>query len=304
MTTNPGKLCIIVLIHDREQMSALCLRSLLLCRFRPLKIIAVDNGSRPVVGRMLERYRVHAQTRGIEVETLRFEHNEGALRTRNCALGRCDGEWTVLLDNDTILRDYQVFEKLTGFLCKHPQVGIVAPKFVYAAEPYRIQSAGGGVTRDGTCFLIGRGAERLAPEFTRTSSVPWVLSACMAMPAALVERLGPLDEAFHPIGFEDVDYCFRARALGYEVVYLAETEIYHVENTTTATVTEWNPAVVARKNKRIFRRKWGFLLGHEPSIDQCVYAFSDQPNVPLFALQDVPTYGRGESTHDNPDLDV
>ena len=288
MSSSLKKISIVILVHNHEHISRFCLNSLLNSRYRPLQIVLVDNGSSLAVGRMLERFARYSHTLDIETDIVRFDTNNGTIYTRNAALERCNGEWIAFLDNDTILRDCRMFEKMTHFLDSHPEVGIVAPKFVYAAAPYRIQSAGGGVTRDGTCYLIGRGADRAAPEFSCNRSVPWVLSACMLMSANLVNQLGSLDTRFHPVGFEDVDYCFRARVRGLEVVYLADTEIYHVECTTTGSAVLGPKIRLARRNKRMFRKKWGFLFPKDMAIEDIAYAYSEQPRVPLHELHNLP----------------
>lgn len=42
------------------------------------------------------------------------------------------------------------------------------------------------------------------------------------------QRLGGLDEAFYPIWFEDVDFCYRASALGYQTRYLPKVAAEHL----------------------------------------------------------------------------
>lgn len=285
------RLSLIILVHNHENVTALCLKSLLLASYRPLQIVLVDNGSNERIGRLFRQFQDRAAKKGIEIEIIKFATNCGTIRTRNIALQRATGRWVALLDNDVIMRDLKVFEKLIAFLERHPNVGIVAPKFVYAMKPFRIQSAGGGVTSDGTCYLLGRGADKDAPEFNETRIVPWVLSACMMMNMDLVRLLGPLDEVFHPVGFEDVDYCFRARAVGKAVVYLSETEVYHVENTTTASITEWNTTKVLQRNKRIFRKKWRSLLPRDHLVEDVGYAYSPQPRVAIWAMNNLPMFG-------------
>ena len=111
----------------------------------------------------------------------------------------CQGDYVAFLDNDVIVRSRSLFECLVGHLREHPTAGIVTPKFVYPCPPFRIQCAGGGITREGDCFLLGRGAERGNPEFNYLKRCAWAISACMVLPAELIRTLGPMDEVFNDI---------------------------------------------------------------------------------------------------------
>ena len=52
--------------------------------------------------------------------------------------------------------------------------------------------------------------------------------ACMLVRRSVYEALGGLDEGL-PTAFNDVDFCLRARGLGYSVVFAASVELIHHE---------------------------------------------------------------------------
>ena len=43
----------------------------------------------------------------------------------------------------------------------------------------------------------------------------------------LFERLGGFDERYNPYGFEDYDFCLRARRLGYRTLYSPGARLHH-----------------------------------------------------------------------------
>jgi GT2 family glycosyltransferase len=284
----PALLSVIVVGFNKGELSARCLAGLLESTWRPLELIFVDNGSTDRTREILAEYEGAAISAGIRLTVLHLPRNTGSIVPRNVALRHCAGRYVSLLDNDAIIRSRDIFEVLIDFLDTHPTVGIVTPKFLYPSPPFRIQCAGGAVTREGFCYLLGRGAEREDPEFNHPVGLAWAISACMVMPAHVAERLGPMDEALSPTGFEDTDYCFRCRALGLEVAYVPEAEIYHAENTTTFGTPGLKIHAVMRRNQRLFGRRWRHMFPAEPSVRHLPPLHSRQPATPIWALRGLP----------------
>jgi GT2 family glycosyltransferase len=283
-----GSLSIIIVAHNKAYISEICLRSLLEATFRPIEVIFVDNGSSDRTSTMLEGFRATADERGIHFRSIRLERNFGGIIPRNQAMQACDGDWIAFLDNDVIIRSRSIFEDLILALVENPKVGVVTPKFVYPCPPYRIQCAGGGITREGDCYLIGRGAERDQPEFNYIARRAWAISACMVMSADLIRMIGPMDEVFNPIGCEDVDYCFRVRVRNRDVIYLPGVEIYHLENTSTFGTPTLNIQKAMKRNQRIIKRRWAHMFPPEPSVKDELLAQIAPPRVPVWMLDRLP----------------
>ena len=58
-----------------------------------------------------------------------------------------------------------------------------------------------------------------------------VTAACMMVRRSLFEQLGGFTEQL-AVAFNDVDFCLRAREIGYLVVYDPYVELYHYESKT------------------------------------------------------------------------
>ena len=56
--------------------------------------------------------------------------------------------------------------------------------------------------------------------------VDWVLGACLMIRRQAWEAVGPLDEGFF-MYYEDIDWCYRARAAGWDVYYLPQAHVLH-----------------------------------------------------------------------------
>jgi len=282
---NLPSLSIVMIAHNKAHVTRLSLRSLLSLTFRPLEVVFVDNGSTDATPALLEEFAAAAAGHGILSRTLHLPDNMGAIIPRNMATRICSGDFIAYLDNDVMVRSRTLFEILVGKFHGNPEAGVTTPKFVYPCPPYRVQCAGGGITREGDCYLIGRGEERDRPEFNRPASCAWTISACMVMPTDLIRAIGPMDEVFHPIGCEDVDYCFRVRARNRQVLYCPEAEIYHLANTSTYNTPNLKIGRLMKRSNRIIKRRWRHMFPGDPSIKDLPLVHIPMPRVPLWMLE-------------------
>lgn len=256
---------IIILHHNKADYSRACLDSLLNATARPLEVINVDNGSRDATPTLLDDWERRAGELGIETKRLRYSANIGAIAGRNNAMAVATGDFLVFLDNDTVVVQPRWLEQLRGFLTAHPGAAIVTPKLLFPWEPYSIECCGCGVSARGRIQYIGRGEAR--DSVTEPFEIQCAISAAWMMPRSVYETLGALDEVYSPVQFEDLDYCYRARAAGFTVHCAPETEIYHFEHTTTAQSDDINFRYVTTKNGMTFKARWEsvFREEHGPS---------------------------------------
>lgn len=262
---------VIVLHHDKSEYSRACLESLLHSTVRPLEIINVDNGSRDATPQVIEDWMTAAQQSGIEAVSRRFETNIGAVRGRNAALGIARGAHIVFLDNDTLVAQRDWLEKLRDFLDEDARRAIVAPKMVFPFAPFTVECCGCGVSARGRIRYIGRGESRDAIQ--EPQPVQCAISAAWMMPRAWSDKIGLLDEAYSPVQYEDLDYCYRARALGGEVWTQPAVEVFHFEHTTTSKSDDINFKYVTTKNGMLFKRRWSSVFCNEdgPTEDEAAW---------------------------------
>jgi GT2 family glycosyltransferase len=262
-TPEPPLISIIVLSHNKVEHTRRCFRGLLQSTYRPFEIIAVDNGSTDATATLYATFGVEARAASVAFRPTRNETNVGAATGRNMALEMVEGDYVVFLDNDVVPRTRSWLERLLGALQADKGLGIVGPKLIYPTLPYLIQFAGGAVTPTGWVHFVGRGEPRDAAAFNEPREVQCLISACWMMPWGLYDELGPLDEGFNPVQFEDIDYCYRARHAGYRILYLPSVEMYHFENVTSGDTPTINYTYVTVKNGMRFKKKWKFMFETE-----------------------------------------
>lgn len=249
-------LSVIVLNFNKVDYSRLLLESLLETRGVELELILVDQGSTDATPALLESFAGVAAGRGWPTRILRFETNRGAIVGRNEAMAVAAGSHFAFLDNDTQVRQRDWAARLLARLEAEPDLGIVSPKLVFPWAPYPIEFAGCEVTPGGRILYRGRGEPRDAPDFCLPRDCPCLISACWVFRRQLYDTLGGLDEVFSPVQFEDLDFCYRARAAGWRCAVEPGVEMYHWEHTTTAGSRQINFQLVTLRNGRTFKQRW------------------------------------------------
>ena len=156
-------------------------------------------------------------------------------------------------------------DHLIAYAETHPTVGVVGPKLLLLDG-----------TLDAACrrsfpsptvsFYRMSGLSKLFPRSPRfgrynltyldpdvETEVDSVVGAAMLVRTAVVREAGLLDEAFFMYG-EDLDWCYRIKALGWRIVYLPRAVIHHHKR--AASTRRAIPSIRAFYDAmRIFHRK-------------------------------------------------
>lgn len=213
-------LSVIVVSYNVRDLLRDCLRSLRAASAElALQVLVVDNGSADGSAAMVAREFP-------EVELLDPGRNLGFSAANNAAIERAAAPVILLLNPDTAVPP-GTLPALLAFLEARPQGGIVGPRllnsdgsFQPSAWPQPTLSA---VLRDHLLPPRWRRHAAAAPDQPRT--VGWVSGAALLTQRAVIDRIGPLDEAL--FWSEDVDFCRRAAAAGWEVWYAPEIALTH-----------------------------------------------------------------------------
>jgi N-acetylglucosaminyl-diphospho-decaprenol L-rhamnosyltransferase len=151
--------------------------------------------------------------------------------------------YVLLLNADTIVRPGALSE-LVKFMDAHPQVAIAGsaledPDGVVRSGAYRFLSVLGEAERTLAFGPLSRLLERwkIAPApGTTCRPVDWVSGASMIIRREFLERDGLLDEDLYTY-FDDVDMGLRAWRAGWEVWYVPQSVVMHLEGQATGIST-------------------------------------------------------------------
>ncbi len=167
-----------------------------------------------------------------DIKVIRFDSNYGFTGGYNRALREIDADYYVLLNSDVEVTDGWL-DPLVGFLEENPDAGICQPKVRSVAEPDRFEyagAAGGFIDHFGYPFCRGRilsNLEKDTGQYDEAVECFWATGACMVVRSALYHHLGGLDESFFA-HMEEIDFCWRAKLLGYQVWCVPASTVYHV----------------------------------------------------------------------------
>ncbi len=214
------KVSVIIPIWNGSEYLNACLDSLIAHDYPIFEIIAVDNASVDGSAELIAR-------RYPQVRLIRNAVNLGFAGGCNAGLKAAHGDILVLLNQDTIVQPGWL-QALVKALQK-TKIGVVGCKMLYP-DGRTIQHAGGWIEWPlGLAHHYGQG-EQDKGQWDESRPVDYVTGAAMAFRRDVLENVGYMDEGFWPAYYEDVDFCFRARQIGYEIWYIHESLLLHFEN--------------------------------------------------------------------------
>ena len=258
---------IVILGHNGADYTARCLDSILASDPLPEAVVAVNNGSTDHTQEVLDDRRQAFADAGIQLTLLANDHNAGCSEARNAAWKHATTAYTMFLDNDTAARSIDWLARLAEHLDNNPELGVIAPAMVYPWKPHLIQCAGVDLNPAGRIRFRGRGEARGTTPFDVYGEFPALISACWMMRNDLLAKTGGLDPLFHPVQYEDLDFCMRVRELGLACACDPTIEVYHFEGTTTASRGRDDYVRTILANSAKFRERWHEQLKNLPNDD-------------------------------------
>jgi hypothetical protein len=203
-----------------------CVRSLLE-QTSPVEVLVVDNAS--------QRNQEALDTLAAEFPPMRIarlDRNYGFAGGMNRGVAMVETDFVLLLNNDVTLEPGAVEEMRRVIDLDEKVIGI-APKIMLERHPCYIDAIGNAIDPQGSAFNIGIGQLDVG-QYDR---VERAFGACFA--ATLLRRkafdpglVGPLEERFF-MYYEDVDWCFRANALGFQFLTAPMAVVHHTHSMST-----------------------------------------------------------------------
>jgi GT2 family glycosyltransferase len=196
-----------------------------------LRTLVVDNASTDG-----SPERVREAFPGVELlvlaENRRFAggNNEGLRRALD------GGADAVMLLNNDVVADPKLIEKLLAALDEQPQAGAAAPLIYFAPPTDRIWY-GGGHCRPWLAHSSHRGLRtRDHGQYRSIEDTGYLTGCCLLATAEAWRKVGLLDERYF-IYAEDADWCLRARAAGFRLLFVPTARLWHRVSASSANAT-------------------------------------------------------------------
>lgn len=208
----------------------------------PSTVTVVDNASGDGVVEAIRGQFPH-------VRVVELEQNVGFSTANNVALRDCSADQVLLLNPDTEIWP-GVLDRMVCFLGEHPRAAVVGCRLVRrdgsfdhaAKRSFPTVASSLRYFRPGT----RAGSGYLAPEVPEqgVGLVDAVNGAFALVRKAAMDEVGLLDEGFWMYG-EDLDWCYRFKRAGWQVLYNGQTTTLHVKGG-------------AAGSRRRLRQNWAF----------------------------------------------
>lgn len=246
MTSRPTA-SIIILTYNNLEYTRLCLESIYAKTEAPdFELILVDNASTDGTPVYLKAFAAEKDN----VKLILNQENAGFPRGNNQGLAIAEGQYLVLLNNDTV-----VTEGWLSGLIRHLQdatVGMVGP----------VTNSSGNETRIAVEYQDLEEMPAFALAYTRAHQgqsfeISMLPFHCVAIRKEIFEQTGQLDERFNLGMFEDDDYAIRLQEQGLKLLCAEDVFIHHWGSASFSTLGRAEYRRLFEENRQKFEQKWG-----------------------------------------------
>lgn len=244
---------VIVITYNNLDLTRACLDSIArYSDYSNLEIIVVDNASSDGSPEFLQKWTEGAGNRHLILNP----DNRGFAAANNQGLELAQGEYLVLLNNDTEVT-VGWLRGLMNHLRTDSTLGMIGPVTNNIGNEARIKLS----------YANSDEMRRMARSYTlrhmgETFPIRTLAFFCVMLPRHVYVKVGHLDEAFGLGFFEDDDYCRRVEQLGLRIVCSEDVFIHHHLSASFDKMKNHERQALFEQNKDIYEAKWGVWVPH------------------------------------------
>ena len=232
---NTKKVSVVIVNWNGWKDTLVCLASLAKVKKKNVRLsaVVVDNGSTNDSVAILSR-----EFPGVTI--LETGKNLGFTGGNNFGIRYAldhGADFVWLLNNDTFV-DPNVLSMIPAF--DDPAVGICGSKIYFAPgrefhrDRYKENDRGnvlwyaGGIVDWANMYASHRGVDEVdRGQYDTGGETPFITGCSMVIRREVIDRIGLLDDRYY-LYLEDLDYCLRARAAGFRLLYAPSSVLWHV----------------------------------------------------------------------------
>jgi GT2 family glycosyltransferase len=247
------KVSLIIVTYNNLDLTRECLASIdAHSQYDNLEVIVVDNASTDGSPAFLERWASVDSRRMLILNS----ENRGFAAANNQGLNLADGDFLVILNNDTYVTPGWV-RTLMGHLRRDNNIGMVGPVTNNIGNEAKIDISYGDMNE-----MLVVSAAYTRRHIGKTYPLRTTAFFCAMMSRETFDQVGLLDEAFGRGFFEDDDYCRRIEKTGRRVVCAEDVFIHHYLSASFDQINQKDRRELFEENKKIYEGKWGEWLPH------------------------------------------
>lgn len=216
------KITIVILNWNGKQDTLECLESVVKIDYDNYQIVVVDNGSTDDSVIMIkEQYP--------EVMLIENNANLGYAEGNNVGIRYAVSEQTdylLLLNNDTIV-DRNLLKNFLEASQAHPKAGILGGKIYYFDPPNKIWFAGGlwNLEKAESEHIAGNQIEDNI-SWNEIKEIDYACGCALLIKIEVIHKIGLLESRFF-LTWEELDWCYRAKKMGYQCLFVPQAIVWH-----------------------------------------------------------------------------
>lgn len=230
-----------------------------------IEIIVIDNATKEKVGASLSKSFV-----GLRI--IRREENGGFGENNNLGMRIAKGRYILLLNDDTQIKDTNIFKQMLNWMDNHPDVGVSSCALLNP-DGKTYQGSGGSFPTLARVFawmtflddipFLDKMIKPYHPMhglsplntnedyFKKQHEQDWVTGAFYLIRRSALDEVGLFDEDFF-LYVEEVELSYRFKRAGWKVWYLPQWKIIHFGS---ATIGSERALIFEMQNIKLFYRK-------------------------------------------------
>lgn len=220
------KVAVVILNWNGKQDSLNCIRSVRALEYGNIEIIVVDNGS--IDGSV---DAIHAFYPGVRL--IATGKNLGYAGGNNVGMREAlahGANFVLVLNNDATVSP-NLIDCFLSASAKEPLAAAFSAKIYYQSRPDIIWYAGARwMQRLGRFVHLGHGEQDDGLTYNNLEETDYASGCALFTSARVIKRVGLLDEKYF-LMFEEADWCYRARSLGYKIFFVPEAKVWHKVST-------------------------------------------------------------------------
>ena len=266
-----ARLWIVIVNYRTAGLAIDCLHSLAaeLAQFASMRTVLVDNASGDG---SVETLQAAIERQGWQqwASVIAAERNGGFAYGNNVGIAEAlraphRPDYVMLLNPDTIVHAGAI-RALVDFMDAHPRAGIAGSLLENAeggtdCSAHNAFSPIGELVAGASLGIVARAFSRYdvsPPSRAAAHECDWVSGASLMVRTPVFEKTGLMDEQYF-LYFEEADFCVRVREAGWQVWFVPESRVVHLEGAATGIreVVRRRPRYWYESRRRYFIKHFG-----------------------------------------------
>jgi GT2 family glycosyltransferase len=218
MMKNP-LVSIVILNYNAGELLINCVKSVFQTKYSNFEVILVDNVSS-------DNSHIKCKEKFMKIKLIENSENFGYCEGNNIGIRNANGEFIVILNPDTEVKDSWLDELILAY--NKNGDGLYQPKILSLYEKDELQSTGNMIHLFGFGFARDKGIKD-QNQFNEIEKIGYASGTCLFTSSKTLKKIGLLDP-FLFLYHDDLDLGWRAAQIGINSYFVPRAEIFHAES--------------------------------------------------------------------------